>query len=130
MTRSYPARPVRTEPHSGDAGGPWRVAWVLPPWRIGSGGHTTIFRLIRQLELRGHKCTIHVFDPFNHNRTRAAGLREEIREHFVALDAEVFLGLEDFDSADVCSVCCDMDTHSDGNWRSPNSFDDTIARTL
>jgi glycosyltransferase involved in cell wall biosynthesis len=101
VARSYPARPVRTEPHSGDAGGPWRVAWVVPPWRIGSGGHTTIFRLIRQLELRGHVNTIHVFDPFNHNRTRAAGLREEIREHFVPLEAEVFLGLDDFDSADV-----------------------------
>ena len=35
-----------------------------PPWRIGSGGHTTIFRLIRQLELRGHRCAIFVFDPF------------------------------------------------------------------
>ncbi|MEA2311275.1 MAG: hypothetical protein QOE28_1243, partial [Solirubrobacteraceae bacterium] len=64
---AYPARPVRTEPHSGDASGPWRLAWVLPPWRVGSGGHTTIFRLIRQLELRGHVCAIHVFDPFGHN---------------------------------------------------------------
>jgi glycosyltransferase involved in cell wall biosynthesis len=101
VARSYPSRTVRTEPHSGDAEGPWRVAWVLPPWRIGSGGHTTIFRLIRQLELRGHRNAIYVFDPFHHNRTRAAGLREEIREHFVPIEAEVFLGLDDFDSADV-----------------------------
>src|SRR3954462_13416014 len=40
--------PVRTTPHSGDASGPWTVAWLVPPWRIGSGGHTTIFRLVRQ----------------------------------------------------------------------------------
>ena len=59
-----PLRPVSTEPHSGDATGPWRLAWVVPPWRIGSGGHTTIFRLIRQMELRGHRCTIFVFDPY------------------------------------------------------------------
>jgi glycosyltransferase involved in cell wall biosynthesis len=100
--RSYPARPVATKPHDGDAAGPWRVAWVVPPWRIGSGGHTTIFRLVRQLELRGHRTAIFVFDPFEHNRDRASVLRRQIREHFVAgVEAEVFLGLEDFDSADV-----------------------------
>src|SRR5215217_3442983 len=36
---AYPPRPAATLPPSGDASGPWRVAWVLPPWRIGSGGH-------------------------------------------------------------------------------------------
>jgi glycosyltransferase involved in cell wall biosynthesis len=99
--RSRPLRPVTTEPHSGDAEGPWRLAWVVPPWRVGSGGHTTIFRLIRQLELRGHRSVIHVFDPFGHNHHRGSVLRREIRERFVEVDAEVFVGLEDFDSADV-----------------------------
>src|SRR5215218_2102271 len=37
--RGRPLGPVTTVPHSGDATGPWRLAWVLPPWRIGSGGH-------------------------------------------------------------------------------------------
>jgi glycosyltransferase involved in cell wall biosynthesis len=102
VARSYPARPVATIPHSGDAGGPWRLAWVVPRWQVGSGGHTTIFRLIRQLELRGHRSVIHLFDPHRYNRLSAHDLREQIREHFVAgLEAEVFLGLEDFDSADV-----------------------------
>jgi glycosyltransferase involved in cell wall biosynthesis len=102
VARSYPARPISTVPHSGDAGGPWRVAWVVPPWRIGSGGHTTIFRLIRQLELRGHVNTVHVFDPFGYNYHRGSVLREQIREHFVpGFEAQVFRGLEDFDSADV-----------------------------
>jgi glycosyltransferase involved in cell wall biosynthesis len=99
---SYPARPVAVEPHSGDATGPWRIAWVVPPWNIGSGGHTTIFRLIRQLELRGHRNAIYVFDPHFYNRRSALELRTQIREHFVpGVEAEVFLGLEDFDSADV-----------------------------
>jgi len=102
VARAYPSRPVATVPHSGDGGGPWRVAWVVPPWRIGSGGHTTIFRLVRQLELRGHRNVVHVFDPFGHNRLLGSQLREQIREHFVAgLEAEVLLGVEDFDSADV-----------------------------
>lgn len=103
VARSYPARPVATEPHSGVAGGPLRLAWVVPPWSIGSGGHTTIFRLIRQLELRGHRNAIFLFEsPYGRRGRRAAELREEIRTHFVpGLQAEVFVGLEDFDSADV-----------------------------
>ncbi len=102
VARSYPARPVRTDPHSGDASGPLTLAWVLPPWRVGSGGHTTIFRLIRQMELRGHRCSIFVFDPYGReHRSNAAEIRDEIRSEFVAVDAEVFLGLDDFHSADV-----------------------------
>jgi glycosyltransferase involved in cell wall biosynthesis len=97
----YPARPIRLEPHSGSTAGPWTVAWILPPWRIGSGGVTTIFRLIRQLELRGHSCAIHVFDPLHINAHRASVLREQIREHFVPIEAEVFVGLDAFDGADI-----------------------------
>ncbi len=104
IARSHPARPAVTVPYSGDARGPWRLAWVLPPWSIGSGGHTTIFRLIRQLELRGHVSAIFVFaPPYGHDhRRRGSVLRDEIREHFVpGLEAEVFVGLDDFDSADI-----------------------------
>ncbi len=102
VSDAYPARPVATEPHSGDPTGPWRLAWIVPKWQVGSGGHTTIFRLIRQLELRGHRSVIHLFDPHRLNRLSARELREQIRERFVpGVEAEVFLGLEDFDSADV-----------------------------
>jgi O-antigen biosynthesis protein len=102
IARAYPSREIATVPHSGDAGPPWRVAWVVPPWRIGSGGHTTIFRLVRQLELRGHSNVIHVFDPFGHNRLPGSELREQIRSNFVpGVEAQVLLGVEDFDSADV-----------------------------
>ncbi|HWK27399.1 MAG TPA: glycosyltransferase [Solirubrobacter sp.] len=101
VVHAYPAPGRITEPHSGDTTGPWTLAWVVPPWRIGSGGHTTIFRLIRQLEQRGHRNVIHVHDPGGVSSDRASVLRDQIREHFVPIDAEVFLGLEDFDSADV-----------------------------
>ncbi|MBE2317416.1 glycosyltransferase [Solirubrobacter sp. CPCC 204708] len=98
----YPLRQAERVPHSGDATGPWTVAWVLPPWRVGSGGHTTIFRLIRQLELRGHRNAIFVLDTHGHVRDRGSVLRTEIRERFVpGVEAEVFVGLDDFDSADV-----------------------------
>jgi glycosyltransferase involved in cell wall biosynthesis len=32
------------------------IHWVIPDFAIGSGGHTTIFRMMRFLELRGHRC--------------------------------------------------------------------------
>jgi O-antigen biosynthesis protein len=93
---------VSTDPHlPRPPGGPLRLAWVIPPWRVGSGGHAAIFHLLHGLEELGHKCAVYVFDPFHSDDRPAHVLREEIREHFVPLEAEVFLGLDDFDSADV-----------------------------
>jgi len=102
VRHAYPRRPLRLDadgPAPGD--GPWTIAWVVPIWKIGSGGHTTIFRLVRQMELRGHRCAIFVFDHKGLLRKHASELREEIREHFVEIEAPVFTGLDDFDSADV-----------------------------
>ena len=101
VRRSYPSRPIQLEPHRPRRRGPLTIAWIVPPWQIGSGGHTTIFRLVRQMELRGHRCAIFVFDPIGIRPTQAHALSQEIREHFVPLEAQVFAGLEDFDSADV-----------------------------
>jgi glycosyltransferase involved in cell wall biosynthesis len=102
VRHAYPRRPLRIDndgtPRSE---GPWTIAWVVPTWKIGSGGHTTIFRLVRQMELRGHSCAIFVFDHKNVLRKTATELREEIREHFIPIEAQVFIGLDDFDSADV-----------------------------
>jgi O-antigen biosynthesis protein len=93
---------LETEPHlPRPPGGPLGLAWVIPPWRVGSGGHAAIFQLLRGLEELGHSCAVYVFDPFDNENRPAHVLREEIRERFVPLDAEVFLGLDDFDSADV-----------------------------
>jgi glycosyltransferase involved in cell wall biosynthesis len=103
VTRCYPERPLAVESHSGDATPPWTIAWVVPPWRRGSGGHTTVFRLVRQMELRGHRCVIFQFDPHHRVTRTATDMRDEIREHFVpGIEAELFKGLDDFDSADVC----------------------------
>lgn len=37
--------------------------WLMPPPGKGSGGHTTIFRFIRYLELSGHTCRIYMHNP-------------------------------------------------------------------
>jgi glycosyltransferase involved in cell wall biosynthesis len=97
-----PSGPVRLEGGVPRAEGPWTIAWVVPRWRVGSGGHTTIFRMVREMEQRGHRCAIFVFDPEGRVRETASELREQIREQFISgIEAPVFLGLDDFDSADV-----------------------------
>ncbi len=98
---SYPMRPLALEPHTGRSDGPMTLAWLVPPWKVGSGGHTTIFRLIRQLEQRGHRCAIYVFDPFNYEPRSAEEIRTEIRTSFIPVEAQVFKGLDRWLGADV-----------------------------
>jgi len=40
------------------------VAWVMTPPGAGSGGHTTIFRMIEALEAAGHRCVLELYDRF------------------------------------------------------------------
>jgi glycosyltransferase involved in cell wall biosynthesis len=101
IREKYPLAPLALEAHHGRGAGPMTLAWAVPPWKIGSGGHTTIFRLIDQLERRGHRCAIYVFDPHDQDRRPAHELREEIRRHFVPVEAQVFRGLDDWIGADV-----------------------------
>jgi O-antigen biosynthesis protein len=43
-------------------GAPLTIAWVFVPPREGSGGHTTMFRMIGALERAGHTCVIYLDD--------------------------------------------------------------------
>ena len=101
FVRHRSGHPVQTDAHAARSVGPLTLAWVIPPWSIGSGGHAAIFQLIKGLEERGHRCAVFVFDPFAYDARPASDLRDEIREHFVPLDAQVLRGIEDFDSADI-----------------------------
>jgi glycosyltransferase involved in cell wall biosynthesis len=101
VRREYPLEEVKIEPRARRARGPLTVNWIVPSWRVGSGGHTTIFRLIQQLERRGHACAVYVFDPFGREERPAHELREEVIEHFIPIDAPVFVGLDDFAACDV-----------------------------
>jgi O-antigen biosynthesis protein len=49
--------PLHAEP-----GEPLTVAWVCAPPGPGSGGHTTMFRLISALEQAGHRCILYLQD--------------------------------------------------------------------
>jgi O-antigen biosynthesis protein len=101
VRRAYPRRRPAVDPHVGRVSGPLTIAWVVPPWSIGSGGHTTIYRLVRQMERRGHRCSIHLFDAEGKERRSGGQLRDDIRSHFVDVDAQVFRTLEGFSGADV-----------------------------
>lgn len=63
------------------------IHWVVPDFGIGGGGHMTIFRMIRFLELFGHKCTIWI----NHDRMHpyAAGAYDDVVKFYQAVKAEV-----------------------------------------
>ncbi|WP_158866159.1 rhamnosyltransferase WsaF family glycosyltransferase [Leifsonia sp. AG29] len=43
-------------------GAPAAVGWVMTPPAPGSGGHTTLFRMIAALEARGHRCVVFIYD--------------------------------------------------------------------
>lgn len=43
-------------------GRPLRIAWVTTPPGKGSGGHTTMFRMVRALEDAGHECVLALYD--------------------------------------------------------------------
>jgi O-antigen biosynthesis protein len=102
VRRGYPLGPLVLDAHQGrDDDGPMTVAFVVPPWRVGSGGHTTIFRLIRQLERRGHACAVYVFDPAGIERRPGHKLRQEVLRYFIRIDAPFFKGFDDWIGADV-----------------------------
>jgi glycosyltransferase involved in cell wall biosynthesis len=45
------------------AGEPMTVAWVTTPPTPGSGGHTTMLRMVQALEDLGHRCIVYLHDP-------------------------------------------------------------------
>ncbi|TVU66391.1 glycosyltransferase family 4 protein [Paenarthrobacter nitroguajacolicus] len=63
-----------------------RVGWVCTPPAAGSGGHTTFFRMVEEMEERGHQCTLFLYDP---NDDDASRHEETIRRHWPALRAGV-----------------------------------------
>ena len=76
-------------------------AWIVPPFRRGSGGHMTLFTIARELERAGHSCSIWVHDPERRMHDRAAVAHRELTDHFVPLRAGVFDGFADWQGADV-----------------------------
>jgi hypothetical protein len=43
---------------------PIRVGWVTTPPAAGSGGHTTLLRMVEAVEHAGHRCTLFLYDRY------------------------------------------------------------------
>jgi O-antigen biosynthesis protein len=80
------ARAVPAAPPPSDR--PLTVGWLCVPPGPHSGGHTTMFRMVRALEEAGHRCVLYLYDRHGGDvRQRAAvvragwpGVRAEVRD--------------------------------------------------
>ncbi|AWB96305.1 glycosyl transferase group 1 [Agromyces badenianii] len=43
---------------------PLRIGWLMVPPAAGSGGHTTLFRMIEAAEQAGHTCELYLYDRY------------------------------------------------------------------
>lgn len=85
------------------------IGWACMPPRAGSGGHTTLFRMVAAAERRGHKCVIFIYDRDTedvdrHIRTiRAAwpGLQAEVRSARPTIDGVDVVVASSWESAHV-----------------------------
>ncbi|MGY8856296.1 MAG: rhamnosyltransferase WsaF family glycosyltransferase [Pseudomonadales bacterium] len=74
------------------------IHWVIPDFAKGAGGHMTIFRTIRWLEIFGHTCTIWIYNP-SINQSGSEGY-ETIVKHFQQVKAQVNVIENGFDDSE------------------------------
>lgn len=85
------AMPYKIAPLPGQAA-PGTLLWFVPDFGIGSGGHLNIFRTIWHLEQMGYTSGIVIVKPDKHQRAEQA--RDDIRQHFFPLQAQVYMGAD------------------------------------
>ena len=93
--------PLSTPSPFDDERGSLELAWVVPPYGIGSGGQAAIFRIMRVLEARGHRCSLWVHDPKGIEPHSSASLRRRMKLHYTSPDSPVELGFEHWTGCDV-----------------------------
>jgi len=82
----YPERPLRPPQNKFDPQH-MDLHWVLPDWDVAGGGHMTIFRMVRWLEIFGHTCTIWRMDPRDGRSDRSA--REIVTKYYQTIQADI-----------------------------------------
>ena len=66
-----------------------QLAFVIPWFFEGSGGHTTIVDIARRLEQRGHDCSLWLHDPGGrHEGTSDEALATQVRDWFGPLQVD------------------------------------------
>jgi hypothetical protein len=79
---------LRLEPPSGQENrdGVLNLAWLCTPPGPGSGGHTTLFRMMKGMEDRGHKCTLLLYDRHGTDMSKAVAT---MRQHWPWIGASI-----------------------------------------
>jgi hypothetical protein len=76
-----------------------RVGWVCTPPGLGSGGHTTMFRMVSALEDAGHECTMFMYDRFGGD---VRGHEATMRRGWPAVRARVADARDGIGGVDAC----------------------------
>jgi O-antigen biosynthesis protein len=75
------------------------VGWVSSPPGLGSGGHTTMFRMVEALEAAGHTCTMFLYDRHSDDARRHEAT---IRRGWPSVRARVRDAREGIGGVDAC----------------------------
>jgi len=75
------------------------IAWIITDMDVGSGGHTTLFRLARYLEEQGHTCTYYVYGKTKYATPEE--FRKIVREHFFPIEGRFVYGVDAIEPCDV-----------------------------
>jgi SAM-dependent methyltransferase/glycosyltransferase involved in cell wall biosynthesis len=78
------------------------LAFVIPPFRRGSGGHNSIFQILSRLERAGHTVSVWLHDPRGWQSWEwPAVARELANDYFAPYDGPLHKGFEHWRGADV-----------------------------
>ena len=93
------SRPFRSRPGLGVESVSRTVNWLIPNFGVGSGGHLNIFRFVGFLEQQGWRCRVVLVG--SHPHTNSQAVEDSIREHFLPIEARVYLRPQDMPAADI-----------------------------
>jgi hypothetical protein len=82
-----------------ESGRPARIGWICTPPSAGSGGHTTLFRMVAELERQGHECVLFLYDRHGGDVEQHARV---IREHWPNLRARIVDAADGIYGVDAC----------------------------
>jgi hypothetical protein len=88
LPRSWPTPHVNTEQ-------PLAINWVTTPPARGSGGHTTMFRLIEHLQQSGNHCRVYLYDVHGGDPAYYASTMRDIFPKFKGEVSDVADGMVD-----------------------------------
>ena len=86
-----------------------RIAWVTTPPDKGSGGHTTMFRMVQALEAAGHECVLALHNPYDSDLAERTQI---IREGWPAIRAGVASLPDGLDGADAAIATAWQTAHA------------------